>query len=425
MSLHQLFLEPLQFEWMIRGLIVAVLVSVSLGLVGVFLVLRRLALTGDAIAHAVLPGIVIAFLISQSRASLPLLIGASAIGFITTILINGIHLKSKVKEDAAIGIVFSTLFALGVVLLTAFASHVDLDPDCVLYGDLLGVPTATVWVMLAITAVIVAAISLFYKQLLVSAFDALFADAIGIASSRVHYVFMGLLSLVLVASFEAVGSVLVVAMLIAPGATAHLWCNRLTPTLLVASLVSILAAVTGMYVSVWINCSPAGAIVVTAFALFVLSLLVAPEHGVIARRWRTAKLQQRVLRENILKESLKLFADREAISITRLNESLKISFAHLGRALSLLGRQGHVRVEAGTLQLTESGAREGRRVLRNHRLWELFLSREFQLPEDHLHRDAEEIEHLITPELEAKLAAYLNEPTHDPHGKPIPNVESK
>ncbi len=143
-----MFIEPLTYAWMIKGLLIACLVSLALGLLGCFLVLRRLSLMGDALAHTVLPGIVIAFLISNSRASLPLLIGASAIGFVTTLLINGIHLKSRVKEDAAMGIVYSTLFAIGVVLLTAFASHVDLDPDCVLYGDLLGVPETSIWVML-------------------------------------------------------------------------------------------------------------------------------------------------------------------------------------------------------------------------------------------------------------------------------------
>jgi manganese/zinc/iron transport system permease protein len=210
---------------MIRGLLIAVFLNISLGIIGSFLVLRRMALMGDAVAHSVLPGIVIAFLISNSRASLPLLLGATGIGFSTTFLINGIRMKSKVKEDAAMGIVFTTMFALGVVLLNSFAGNVDLDPDCVLYGDLLGVPTMTVWVMATITALVIGGVTLFYKELQVTAFDGLFATGVGISSSWTHYIFMAVLAAVLVIAFEAVGSILVVAMLIAPGATAYLWTD--------------------------------------------------------------------------------------------------------------------------------------------------------------------------------------------------------
>ncbi len=421
MSLHQLFIEPLAYEWMIRGLLIAILVSVALGLLGSFLVLRRLSLLGDALSHTVLPGIVIAFLLSNSRASLPLLLGATAVGFLTTLLINGINAQSKVKEDAAMGIVYSTLFAIGVILLTAFASHVDLDPDCVLYGDLLGVPTTSVWVMLGVLAVIVSGIALFYRQLLISAFDSQLAAALGIPAGIVHYVFMAFVALVLVVSFEAVGSVLVVAMLIAPGATAHLWADRLPRLLPLSAAIAAGAAVTGMYAAVWINCSPAGAIVCAAFGLFAISLLSAPRHGLIPRWWRNRRLRRRVIGENILKESVKLTtAGSQPVSVAELNRILKLPLPTLARALRRLESDGLLAGRAGAITLTAAGIAEGERILRNHRLWELFLSQEFQLPEDHLHRDAEEIEHILTPELQAQLAAHLNDPTADPHGRPIP-----
>lgn len=425
MSLHQTFIEPLTYAWMIKGILIACLVSLALGLLGCFLVLRRLSLMGDALAHTVLPGIVIAFLISNSRASLPLLIGASVVGFITTLLINGIHLKSRVKEDAAMGIVYSTLFAIGVVLLTAFASHVDLDPDCVLYGDLLGVPEASIWVMLVVAGIIIVGIALFYKQLLVTAFDSQLANALGISSTWTHYIFMGFLSLVLVTSFEAVGSVLVVAMLIAPGATALFWSDRLPRMLVISGVLSIVSAVSGLYISVWLNCSPAGAIVCTAFVFFVVSLLVSPRYGMIARTWRARKLRRKIVLENILKESVKVAAHSESpIPLAELQATLKMPAGALLRGCRRLEQRNEAILTGTTVALTPAGIVEGERILRNHRLWELFLSREFELPEDHLHRDADEIEHIMTPELAAALALHLDDPTLDPHGKPIPPLRT-
>ncbi|MBK7091686.1 MAG: metal ABC transporter permease [bacterium] len=425
MSLHQMFIEPLTYAWMIKGLLIACLVSLALGLLGCFLVLRRLSLMGDALAHTVLPGIVIAFLISNSRASLPLLIGASVVGFITTLLINGIHLKSRVKEDAAMGIVYSTLFAIGVVLLTAFASHVDLDPDCVLYGDLLGVPETSIWVMLTVAGMIIVGIILFYKQLLITAFDAQLSNALGISSAWTHYIFMGFLSLVLVTSFEAVGSVLVVAMLIAPGATALFWSDRLPRMLVIAGALSIVSAVSGLYISVWLNCSPAGAIVCTAFIFFVVSLLVSPRYGLIARALRAARLRRKILLENILKEAVKVADYSESpIPLATLQATLKMPAGALLRGSKRLQQRKEATLTSSTLTLTPAGIAEGERILRNHRLWELFLSREFELPEDHLHRDADDIEHIMTPELAAALAVHLDDPRLDPHGKPIPPSRS-
>ena len=331
----------------------------------------------------------------------------------------------RVKEDAAMGIVYSTLFAIGVVLLTAFASHVDLDPDCVLYGDLLGVPETSIWVMLTVAGMIIVGIILFYKQLLITAFDAQLSNALGISSAWTHYIFMGFLSLVLVTSFEAVGSVLVVAMLIAPGATALFWSDRLPRMLVIAGALSIVSAVSGLYISVWLNCSPAGAIVCTAFIFFVVSLLVSPRYGLIARALRAARLRSKIVLENILKEAVKVADYSESpIPLATLQATLKMPAGALLRGSKRLQQRKEATLTSSTLTLTPAGITEGERILRNHRLWELFLSREFELPEDHLHRDADDIEHIMTPELAAALAVHLDDPRLDPHGKPIPPSRS-
>lgn len=215
------------------------LVATACGLVGNYLILRRMALVGDAISHSILPGIAIAFLISGSRGSLPMFIGALLAGAVTTVLIEVIHKKSRVKQDAAIGIAFTSLFAVGVILISLFASKVDLDQECVLYGEIAFIPLEgmvelagfklgppSVVRMAVVTLVVVLLVGLFYKELLVSSFDPALSFSLGINSTFVHYALMAMLSVVVVSAFEAVGAILVIAMLILPGATATLLSHR-------------------------------------------------------------------------------------------------------------------------------------------------------------------------------------------------------
>ena len=204
-------------------------VTTACGLVGNYLILRRMALVGDAISHSVLPGIAIAFLLAKSRSSFAMFLGALVAGVVTTVLIEVIHKKSRVKQDAAIGIAFTSLFAVGVILISVFASKVDLDQECVLYGEIAFVPLEemvtlggltlgplSVVRMAAVTLVIALLVGCFYKELLVSSFDPALAVSLGINSTVVHYALMAMLSVVVVSAFEAVGAILVVAMLILP-----------------------------------------------------------------------------------------------------------------------------------------------------------------------------------------------------------------
>ena len=265
------------------------LVATACGLVGNYLILRRMALVGDAISHSVLPGLAIAFLIAKTRSSWVMFLGALAAGVVTTLLIELIHKKSRVKQDAAIGITFSSLFAIGVIIISVFASKVDLDQDCVLYGEigtipLLG-PTPVVR-MACVTAVTILLIILFYKELLVSSFDSGLAYSLGINAGVVHYSLMCLLSVVVVSAFESVGAILVIAMLILPGATASLLSQWLPRILLLSVLHAALSSVLGIHLAVWLNCSIAGAMVVMGATLFGLAWVFSPQQGLLRRVFR-------------------------------------------------------------------------------------------------------------------------------------------
>ncbi|WP_068791931.1 metal ABC transporter permease [Brevibacillus laterosporus] len=270
------------------------LVAATCGFLGCFLILRRMAMLGDAISHAILPGIALAFLITNSRETLPMLIGAGAFGLLTVFLIQ-LFRNSGVKSDAAIGVTFTALFSIGVVIISLFSSQVDLDLDCVLYGEIAYVPWDTltigdldlgpraVWGIGIVFLVSLLVISLFYKQFKLCTFDPAMAAAIGIPVALFHYLLMGLVSMATVASFESVGAILVVAMLVVPGATAYLLTDRLPVMLGLSMLIGVLCSALGYALATWLDSSIAGAMTVIAGLLFALAFIFSPGYGLISK----------------------------------------------------------------------------------------------------------------------------------------------
>ena len=275
-------------------ILTAVLVSSACAILGCFLILRRMALVGDAISHAVLPGIAIAFLWSGSRDSLWMLLGATVFGLLTVFFIQSLQ-AGGLSSDASIGIVFTALFAVGVILISLNAQHIDLDLDCVLFGEIAYVQWDTltlggtdvgpraVWMLGITLLVILVVIGLFYKQFKLCAFDPALAAACGIPVVLFHYLLMGLVSMTSVASFESVGSILVVGMLIVPAATAYLLTDRLGKMILYAVLIGAASSVGGYIMAYALDVSIAGCMVAVAEILFVLALLLSPKHGIVFR----------------------------------------------------------------------------------------------------------------------------------------------
>src|SRR3989338_7775031 len=232
-----------------------ILASASCGMLGSFLVLRRMSMLGDAISHAVLPGIALAFLISNSRHPIPMLLGAAACGLLTAFVTELLHRTVRLQQDASIGVTFTWLFAVGVILISLFAGQVDLDQECVLYGEIAYVPwdlwivngisygPRAVWILGGVFLVDLLFVWLCYKELKLTAFDPELAESLGISPRLFHYLLMAAVSLTTVAAFESVGAILVVAMLIAPAATAYLLTDRLSWMLLLAVVVGSCSAI--------------------------------------------------------------------------------------------------------------------------------------------------------------------------------------
>lgn len=270
------------------------LVAATSGILGCFLVLRKMSLVGDAISHSVLPGIAIAFMVGGSRDSLLMMIGAAVLGLITVFLIQLLQ-QGGLQSDASIGIVFTALFAIGVILISRNAANIDLDLDCVLFGEIAYVQwdiliingynmgPAAVWFLGITLFIVLLVIGLFYKQFKLCAFDPALAAALGIPVALFHYLLMGLVSLSTVASFESVGAILVVGMLIVPASTAYLLTDRLSRMLLYSVFIGALSSAGGYYFAKWLDASIAGSMITVAGLLFLLAFLFSPLHGLVAR----------------------------------------------------------------------------------------------------------------------------------------------
>ncbi len=414
---------------------VGVLVNASCAILGCYLVLRRMSLLGDAISHAILPGIALAFLLA-GRDPLVMFVGAMVMGLVTTFLTQSLHALGKVPEDASMGVVFTSLFAIGVILITNVAPNVDLDPGCVLYGLLeltpldtielgtLEVPRVLPGLLIALTVTLLA-VGLFWKELKIVSFDPELATAMGISAVVVHYGLMALVAGVTVASFEAVGSILVIAMLIVPAATAHLLTDRLGPMMAWAVLLGAISAVAGYLCDRVLGTGVAPMMAVAAGVQFALAAVFAPRHGVASKVWHNMALAVRIAGEDILAKLYRREEDLLHAGAAAATAEMQLSQAtHADTwawiALPRLWARGDVRLSGRAIGLTSHGKERAKSLVRSHRLWEAYLEQNFQLPLDHLHEPAERIEHFIGPELQSQLAAELEQTQRDPHGREIP-----
>lgn len=269
-------LEPLQYSFMQRSLLVAVIVGIICAVVGSYLMVQRLALLGDAISHSVLPGLAIAFLVGAN-----IFIGAFIAGVISTILINLIRTRSPIKEDAAMGIVFSAFFALGITLITIIQKDNKIDLNHFLFGNILGVTVGDVRDTLIIAVIVLLVVILLYKELLFYTFDPLGAQAVGLPVNLLNLGLMMLIGLTIVASLKAVGVVLVLSLLITPAATAYLLVKRLHEVMILGVVIGVLSSISGMYISYFYNLPSGPAIVLVSFGLFVIAFLFSPTQGIL------------------------------------------------------------------------------------------------------------------------------------------------
>ena len=296
--------------------LVGSLAAASCAIVGCFLVLRRMSMLGDAISHAVLPGIVIAFFLTNSRAPLPVLIGAATLGLLTSVVIELLHRGGKLQQDASIGVTFTWMFAVGVILVSLFAGQVDIDQECVLYGEIAYVPW-DVWVLssgvsLGPRAAWILGFALLFnlvwvavswKELKLCAFDPELAATLGIPVAVFHYLLMGATSLTTVTAFESVGAILVVALMVGPPATAYLLTHRLSHMVGLAVAIGVASAGLGYLLARAVDGSIAGAIAVVIGVFFTLAILFSPSQGIVVRQWQRRHLGRNAVRDGLTEPS--------------------------------------------------------------------------------------------------------------------------
>jgi len=424
------------------ALIGTLLIGFCCGILGSFLVVRKLSLLGDTLSHAVLPGVAMGFLWNASKDPWAIFVGATAAGILGVALVGWIKQTTHLKEDSAMGMVLAGFYGVGICMTTviqnlAMGNKSGLDKF--FFGQAAALSSGDIQLLGIISLITVVVILLFYKEFLVISFDTGFAQALGMPVKILHYALMALLTFAVVVSLQAVGVVLVSALLITPAAAAFLLTDRMHWMLVLAAVFGMLSGAIGAFVSYLSNNLPTGPfIVLGATSIFLLALLFGPRHGLLPKILRRRKQRKRIALENTLKAVFHLnensqFTKRafEAGKLaTERNASLHETEAEIqnlvkaGMALRLDTANGTKMSGKAQFELTKPGWYRACEIVRNHRLWELYLTNAAQYQTDHVHDDAEDTEHHLGEDIVLRIEARLKNPIHDPHGKLIPNRDA-
>ena len=455
-----------------RALLGSVLLGVSCGLLGSFIVVRRMALFGDTLSHAVLPGIMFGFLATgivlvsansiitaddmvrsplesmgvfwknsgysfefrvESLTKNPVLIfiGATIAGLLGGMVVTFIKRATRLKEDVALGLVLAVFYAVGVVLLTrvqGLGSSKVTGLSGFMFGQAALLTDGDLKLMGAVTVFAVGTVALFYKELLLTSFDNNYAKATGFPVRAIHYSLMLLLAFSVVVALQSVGVVLVSAMLITPAAAAYMLTDRMSRMLWLSMVFGIFAGVSGAFISFFFDAPTGPFMVLGATLVFVLAFLFSRRHGVVTRWLRRYSRAAQVQRENTLKAVYHVLEARdfegEGVSLRELAERRYETEEDARRLSGDLARHNLATLhEDGNLvHLTPEGWQRACEIVRNHRLWELYLTNEAQIAPDHVHDDAEKIEHVLGEEVVRALERTLDHARIDPHGRPIPGL---
>lgn len=409
----------LQEPWAMRALIASSMVGISCGVLGCFIVLRNMALIGDALSHAVLPGVFFAFLIF-GYSVIGFFIGSVTAGLLAAVAITWIQQNVKTKNDAAIGIVFTAMFAIGVMGISWISKSegVHLDIKDFLVGNVLGVTDEDMYLTGGLTIYVIINVIIFYRHLFVSTFQPTIAETMGISVQLMHYFLMLLLSFVVVAALQTVGVILVVAMLITPASTALLLTDRLNKVIILAAVLGLVSAVAGLFLAIVFDTTPGPAMAVVAAFMYVLSVFFSPQKGLVFQYFQKRNLKSKIHLEDVIKESFKL-ENKNSLTFDLLRDKLGFKNSKLKKLIKQLQKSNLF--EKNKLALTKTGRETASKLTRAHRLWETYLVNEIGLKGDQIHDDAERLEHHLTEDLLDEVDAHLGFPRHDPHGSPIPS----
>jgi len=412
------------------ALLGSMLLGVVCGLLGSFIVVRKMALVGDALSHAVLPGVALGFLWNMTKDPVAIFLGAAAAGLAGTATVSLIKQTTRLKEDTALGMVLAAFFSVGICLVTMIQRLPTGNKsgiDKFLFGQAAAIGADDLRLMAIVTAVVVVTVLLFYKEFLVISFDSSFGRAAGFPAQLIHHGLMLLLAFAVVIALQAVGVVLVSAMLITPAAAAYLLTDRMHWMLGLAALFGMMAGAVGAFCSFLGNNLPTGPfMVLSATAVFGAAFLFGPRHGVVVRWWQQRSRSRRIQRENTLKSVYHVLEQRDfvgdGVSLRELAERRRETLEDARHQSEELRRHelATLHEDGNLIFLTPAGWQRACAIVRNHRLWELYLTNAAQIAADHVHEDAEKIEHVLGEEVVRELERRLDFATRDPHGRSIP-----
>ncbi len=412
-------LSLLQEEWAFRAMIASSLVGMMCGVIGSFMVLRNMSLIGDALSHAILPGIFVAFVL-VGYSSVGFFVGTLIAALVSAMGITWIQSNVKTKNDAAIGIIFTFMFSIGVIGISYLNNQqgVHLDLKDFLFGTILGVSDEDILITTIVTVYVIASVVILFRYLFITTFQPTIAQTMGISTKLIHYFLMLLLSFAVVAALRTVGIILVVAMLITPSATALLLSNKLKYVVILSGVLGLVSAIIGLLAAIALNTTPGPAMCVVATLFYFIAVFLSPSKGLIFRYVRNRKQDRTIEKEDIIKY---LYKEHTISSNTigSMATKLGIKIGNVKRHLQQLKKDGLILL-SDTVQLTAKGKSSGEKLVRAHRLWETYLVDKIGLDDQEIHEEAEKYEHLLTADLLDQLDLKLGYPTTDPHGSPIP-----
>ncbi len=418
--MYELFIAPLTETYFQKALIGGSIVAIVAAVVGCLVVLRRMAFLGDALSHAMIAGVAGGYLVMKLlfgyEAHAPgMLLGSLIAAVATVALISFVSRISRVKEDTAIGIMYTGIFALGVVAVSIFRHYIHIDLMHFIMGDILGVADTDLWVSAFVAAAVLTILILFFRHFQLATFDPVMAASIGLPVVLLDYLLTTCVSLVVVSAVSMVGVILVVGLLITPAATAYLLSDRLDKMMLLSALFGVTSVVGGLYLCVWLDSAGGGAIMLFCTFQFLVVLTVAPKYGLLSRWIRLRNLVPQQMVEDVLTTILRHDRPASKEAIQKYVEESK----NLDRVLKRMVQDGLLQEQGQQFALTQKGEKEAKTVLRAHRLWETYLE-SIGTPEKEVHATAHQLEHLDQTETLSYLDKKLGRPKTDPHGKAIP-----
>jgi len=416
-------IEPLTKMYFLKALVGGSIVAVVCAVAGCLVILQRMAFLGDALSHAMIAGVGAGYLFMKvffgiEAAAGAMLIGSLIAAMLTVFMIGFVAKVSRIKEDSSIGIMYTGIFAAGVVLISVFSKYIHIDIMHFIMGDILGISDTDMIVSSIVSATVLSIIILFFRYFKLTSFDPVMAASIGIPVLFFKYLFTGCVSLIVVSAVSMVGVILVVGLLITPAATAYLLTDRLEKMMFLAAIFGFTSILGGLYLSIWLNSAGGGAIMLFSTLQFLTVLIFAPKYGMLADIMRSKNAVPQQVTEDIIASVFKAEGEISLTSLTGYVEGTKKQFKN---ALSRLADEGLINANNEKILLTEKGTAEALKLKKAHRVWETYLHH-MGVPEEELHTQAHVLEHYNDSDSIQYIYEKMGSPSKDPHGAVIPDI---